>query len=403
MYRSCFFWLFFASRTATIFNTTEPQPQIMLLSSTTSVNWSSVGTSIPEHSMDNLSESGMGMSFPEPSLSGTNVGTLFPEYSLGDSSVETSFPRHSLDNLNGNSVGTSFPGHSMNNLTGTSFPGHRMDNELMRLEYEAPIYYAKLFLFTTGTLRNVLTICIWLTDYFLKMPRSPVSITLAVVDTLYLILAFWGSTMWHFSQEKLLASSDLSCKIIFTAMGAMQHLDSWMIVFLSVERFLAVTSPFLVKSIMSKLKALIYVTLATLIFLAFNVYISVHDVSLWRLANGNTQCKIVPSTAIIIRQFLIGLIPLVIIIPCNLVIVIKVISQYRKMRHSIPLTQHQMAKKKSIRVSIMTLSITISFIILIVPQTVLRLWCRNHHNPYCDPLRLRIYFSYVSVIESQNP
>ena len=304
-------------------------------------------------------------------------GTSFPGHSL-DSLNGTSFPGHSMDSMNG----TSFPRHSMNNLNGKSFPRHSFDNQLTRSEFETAVYYAKLFLFAAGTLGNVLTICIWLTEYFRKMPRSGVSITLAVVDTLYLILTFWASTMWHFSREATLASSDLSCKIKIIAMGLVKHLDSWMIVYLSVERFLSVSSPFLVKSIMSKPRAMIYVTVATLIFLAFNAYTAVYDVSLWRLANGNTICKLAPSTAVIIRQYLIGLIPLLIIIPCNLVIVIKVVSQYRKMRDCIALTQQQMAKKKSMRVSIMTLSITISFIILIVPQTVFLLWCRNRCNPH---------------------
>ena len=243
------------------------------------------------------------------------------------------------------------------------------------------VYYIKLLLFTAGTVGNILSICIWLTEYFRKMSRSPASITLAVEDTLFLILTFVDSTMWHFSKKDISISNDLSCKIKIAALGLLQHLGSWIIVFFSVERFLAVSSPFRVKWIMSRLKTLIYVTMAILIFLAFNVYIAVYDVSLWRLANGSTQCKIVQSIGFKIRQHLIGLIPLLIIIPCNIMIVIRVISQYRKMKYCTALTQQHMAKNKSLRVSIMTLSITLSFIILIVPINVYLQCCRTHDYP----------------------
>ncbi len=81
------------------------------------------------------------------------------------------------------------------------------------------------------------------------------------------------------------------------------------------------------------------------------------------------------------RQFLIDVIPLHIIIPCNVVIVIKVISGYMDIRHSIQLTQQQVAKKKFIKANILTLSITLSFIVLIVPNNIYVLCCRNPNDP----------------------
>ncbi len=102
--------------------------------------------------------------------------------------------------------------------------------------------------------------------------------------------------------------------------------------------------------------------------------------------NGTQYCKFNTDNLLFkIRQFLIGLIPLCAIIPCNILIIIKVILQIRSMQGVIEPTQQQILKKKSIKVTILTLSINLNFIILIIP-----------HNVYvlcCDVLpRTQVYF-----------
>ena len=310
---------------------------------------------------------------------------------LNESSEEISFQTDRMS-MNDSNMGISFPGDSMSqNITrmGKSIPNN-LSSALIAM------YYIKLFLFTAGCLGNLLSLCVWMTKDFRAMPRSVICSTLAVANTIYLTLMFTNATMQHFFKEYLLSSSDITCRIKTTVLGLMQHTDSWNIVFLSVERLAAIFIPLHMKIIFDRRKALMYVALTTVIFLAFNIYVDMNDVSVLSLPNGNTRCKTIITVRFHIKRFLIDLIPLLIIIPCNIVIVVKVISQYRKMKHCIALTQQQITKKKSIKVSILTLSITLSFIILFVPNIVFFLCCRNLHT---EPLT-RSVFALLPMINA---
>ncbi len=327
------------------------------------------------------------------SISGICVGILSIEDSkfLNKSSVGISFPEDRRC-LNESNMGISLPKENMSlngNILGKSISSN-IPPALVAM------YYIKLFLFMAGSLGNLLSLCVWMTKDFRAMPRSIICFTLAVANTIYLTLMFTNATMQHFFKEYLLSSSDITCRMKTTILGLTQHTDSWNIVFLSVERLAAIFIPLHMKIIFDRRKAVMYVALTTVIFLAFNIYVDMNDVSVLTLPNGNTRCKTMISVRFHIKRFLIDLIPLLIIIPCNIVIVVKVISQYRKMKHCIALTQQQITKKKSIKVSILTLSITLSFIILFVPNIVFFLCCRNLHT---EPLT-RSVFALLPMINA---
>ncbi len=140
------------------------------------------------------------------------------------------------------------------------------------------------------------------------------------------------------------------------------------------------------KLIFTRVKASIYVTLISAILLVLDINFAQHNVAYGTAPNGTHYCKFNTENLLFkMRQFLIGLIPLCVIIPCNILIIIKVILQIRSMRGVIALTQQQILKKKSIKVTILTLSINLNFIILIIP-----------HNVYvvcCDVIpRTQLYF-----------
>ncbi len=107
---------------------------------------------------------------------------------------------------------------------------------------------------------------------------------------------------------------------------------------------------------------------------------TLRSVFLWRFffnQNGRSGClrPYEDSTRLQIIQHLAGVIPLCIIIPCNIIITVKVILQIRSMRGVVAPNQQQQLKKKSIKVTILTLSITLSFTILIIPNNVFLLCC----------------------------
>ncbi len=254
------------------------------------------------------------------------------------------------------------------------------DNTPTNGPLEHGVYYTKLLVFIGGCLGNILSVVIWLSPMFRKMPRSIVCISLAVVNTIYLLVIFSLSTTKYFNDEYFLGGSDVTCKIKGTLFGFTQHMDSLLIVFLSLERCVSVFKPHLVKIIFTHTKAAVYVLTIAIIFMAFNVFIAMYDISTMKLQNGESRCQIDQTPRILIRQLLIGPIPLVVIIPCNAVTVVKVIAQYRAMRHVVVITQQHIQKQRALKVTKLTLSITLTFIVLTLPTNVYFLCCRSYSS-----------------------
>ncbi len=154
----------------------------------------------------------------------------------------------------------------------------------------------------------------------------------------------------------------------------------------------------IVKLIFTRLKASLYTALIASTILAFDIYFVQYNVTYTTAPNGTHYCNFNTDNLLFkIRQFLTGLFPLCVIIPCNILIIIKVIIQIRSMRGVINLTEQQILKKKSIKVTVLTLSINLNFIILIVPHNVHVLCC--HILPRTQVyfiLRLLLFFNASS-------
>ncbi len=238
------------------------------------------------------------------------------------------------------------------------------------------VYYTKLFLIIIGGGGNI---GIWMTSEFRKMSRSVICITLAFANTTYLSLQIsLSTTLYFYGEDLIFAVNDTLCRLFDVLLNTSLHLDSFLILYLSVERCAAVFSPHLVKRLFDQTTAAYYIVIITVIFLVFNLSGSILASSLTQLPQGRQYCSVDMSLITIIRRLFIAIIPLIVIIPTNIVIIVKVISQHRDMRQCIAVTQQQLTKKKSIKVTILTLSITFSYIVLNIPGNVFFLCCREN-------------------------
>ena len=222
------------------------------------------------------------------------------------------------------------------------------------------VYYAALLICIAGCTGNLLGIIVWLNKEFRKMSRFVICITLAVANTVS--LAFGEITTSYFQVGEFLSQSDIICQTKIVLVGISLHLDSWLIVYLSIERFLALFRPHLSKIIFGQVKTVLYVLTVTLLSTAFNFVFAISHVSVVKFKDGTGMCNFDPSILNQIRYLLRGQIPLLLIIPCNIVIIGKVMAQYKKMRNAVAVTQQQIQKNKSIKASVLTLSITLSYI-----------------------------------------
>ena len=255
-----------------------------------------------------------------------------------------------------------------------TFPGLRLDQREAQI-----IYYVKLCFIIIGFFGNFLSCYIWTTKYFRRVPHSVVCFTLALTNTLYLTVNFILSTMGHFFEGDIPIANQASCQVLACLLGSSQQLDSWLTVLLSIERSIGVFSQRIAKIIFNRLKALIYVVLIVIPLLTYNVYFVTHHVSFVERNDGSKSCKIedVHSIHYRIKDYLVAIIPLPVIIPCNILIIIKVVFQIRSMQGVIAVTEQQALKKKSIKVTILTLSITLNFLILTLPMNITALCCVN--------------------------
>ncbi len=110
--------------------------------------------------------------------------------------------------------------------------------------------------------------------------------------------------------------------------------------------------------------AVIFIILFTLL----NAYVALVEVYPKTLPSGHWIC-VYPDTPITdLRQFLIGQIPLVILIPSNIIIIIKLYYQRKKWKNLN--NQQRKEEKKSLQLTVMILSLTITFIILTLPFSI---------------------------------
>ena len=268
-------------------------------------------------------------------------------------------------------------------MNGTLPTGITKENRLSDLVLEV-VYYLKVLILIVGVFGNSCSVAIWLSKEFRKSARSTICVVLAFANTAFLLLVVGQATGLQFDGFEFFSGSDVSCRVKSVLLGISRQMDSWLILLLTGERFFAVITPYALTSIFDRSKTALYVLIITLAILLFNVAIITHDVSLVNFSIETLTCEY--ARALILKQLIMAQTPLLFIIPLNTVIVIKVIAQYRRMRHTIAVTQQDIQKRKSLRITASTLSITLSHVILVLPITVVLISCGKKCSKYVDAM-----------------
>ncbi len=237
-------------------------------------------------------------------------------------------------------------------------------------------YSAAAVIFTLGVLGNVCAIIIWATKDFRKMARSIVCICLACANTVSLIFVFGQFTTAYLYSTDFLSQTETTCHLKTIIASESLQIDAWLIVYYSVERVVALFKPHLAKVIFNRRNTVVYVLVITIVFTALNVSSVVNSVTVMAFRDGSTKCIYQTDTVLNLTRFLfMGPAPLIVVIPCNIIIIVKVIGQYLKMRNVVAVTQQQLQRKRSLKASLMTLSITVTYIASVSPQNVYLICC----------------------------
>ena len=115
-------------------------------------------------------------------------------------------------------------------------------------------FYTHTIMLFFGIPGNILCILTIRQKSLSKMARTSISITLAIVDSLYLIVQYTRTVYNHLHKDTILNISNIICKFSDFSYLFCTHMDAWMIVLMSIERLVAVYKPYTVKRIFTPLK-----------------------------------------------------------------------------------------------------------------------------------------------------
>ena len=235
----------------------------------------------------------------------------------------------------------------------------------------------KIFFFIIGISGNIFCLIIWMKKRFLQMPRSTTCLTLAIVNQGFLLIQATNSIMLGSFSSDInlfrLDDSGVSCRITLFFFGLFQHLDSWMIVTLTLERLVATTMVYTSKTYLTRRNLSICVAIIVLIFVVFDCYMSIEIVEFVILKSGRKICRVGAGWMRKLRTTLFGLVPLIVMIPANMIIVGKVLYQRRKLKVANAKVKGE--DKRALNVTKMVLSVTLTYIALTLPFSIYQTCC----------------------------
>ncbi len=149
--------------------------------------------------------------------------------------------------------------------------------------------------------------------------------------------------------------------------------------------------PHLLKTFITQQRITICVSFFIVTFFVLNCYISLVDVKYVVYPTGTKACKYPTNFLTTLRQLLFGQIPLLILIPSNALIVFKVIKQRESLK------QNQKGLKRSVRLTIMILSISLSYTIFALPFSIFLLCCNGESE---NQRKIRDILSVFQMVNS---
>ncbi len=235
--------------------------------------------------------------------------------------------------------------------------------------------YVLMPVWLLGIVGNGGTLWVMSVPPFTNMPHCVLCRALAVVDLLKLIGHFVIAVVYSGWSIALPITSRALCKLYVFLIMMFTHLDAWCIVSLALERLLAVSVPLKMKSFITKGRVRVIVSGLIAFFLLFNAEILYRYDLVWFEDFQFWDCA--PMTDFGLRGFratkegigelLATLIPICIMVPCNVAILLKLYQQHKRRQQ---LGSTNANEKELIRMTIMICSITFAFIALVMPISI---------------------------------
>ena len=154
------------------------------------------------------------------------------------------------------------------------------------------LMYAELVVNFLGILGNLLIIITMRkSTVFAEMPRSLICVTLAVIDILYFVFFSADNVFILLYGKPLMLINRLSCKVAFSAVVFIVHMDAWLLVLLALERVLCIMKPLEITAIETKSRVKVVLISEALIFTIWNAEARIRKASVSAF-KGNRETDI---------------------------------------------------------------------------------------------------------------
>ncbi len=278
-------------------------------------------------------------------------------------------PKEKMESLVNNTERASFLNTSLYTIQ------NRNDTEateIIRSKVYNYLMYVSIVLCIVGSCGNILIIKIMRRKRFKLMPRSQICLTLGIVDLLFLLQYFLSETAGAMGHNVYLIIWNFSCRLYhFIAPMSIfyMHIDAWMIVTLSLERLLGVLKPLHVQTMVTRTRIKGLIIFILFFFILFDFEESVRpdymhlDICSFdaRLYTGIFKTKVQISVA------LMSIVPIIIILPTNIVIAVY-FTRYIRARRDMGLGSGHSSEMR--KVTLMITSISAAFVVFVGPLAV---------------------------------
>jgi len=267
-------------------------------------------------------------------------------------------------------------------------------------------YISVPLLLVIGICGNTMTIIVMRNAQFRSTTFSLILKVLALSDMLLIVLLPFNKVfVRRLLGADIRAISSTACKIYFFFFRSSKMTSSWFVVFLALERFLAVWFPLKVKEISSKRNTLLAIAIVYIFIFSFN--------GVWTFSSALVNNVCVPNLVIhgregISEAFLLTGTILYFFIPAFLLAIITPLTtvklfQQHKLR--MRLTGGQLSTSNDIlRTTVMLVGVTVAFLILVAPIAFAHLFAhfRNEHIFESKDPMMTIFRNISQLMEQTN-
>lgn len=201
-----------------------------------------------------------------------------------------------------------------------------------------------------GTVGNILCLVVLQRKAMQTTPSSTYLMCLATADTILLYISAAKTWIRLVAGFELLHVADGVCRVVKYLFFTSSHLCAWLVVFLSLERFLVVIFPFHAGNTALVQRPGLVTVILLLVIMLINVnviwtskliHLSSGQPSCQLYSEGNWMCRALP----IINTLLYSALPSLLILSLNIAIIVQVLRSMRSVRQARLLSEQSSSSK----------------------------------------------------------